>query len=286
MKYIIACDSDVGRKKDINQDAVYSVNIYKGGQEIVFSILCDGMGGFEQGEVASTSVVVAYKRWFKDSFINRLEENLTEEDIFSEWDMLMMKLNKNIHEYGLSNGIKLGTTATIFMIYNGKYYIMNIGDTRAYKMGKEVVRLTKDHSWVQREVEEGRMTLEEARLDKRKNRLLKSIGGASKTSADFYSGVIESDVVYMMCCDGIRNKVNDDELLYFFHPHCMTNVEVMENNMKFIFELNKKREENDNMTVVLIKENENTVSLDEIQEDGEILFEKVIVGSYNFIDIK
>lgn len=282
MGFIVTCDSDVGRVKKVNQDAVTLKHIRLCNNELVFAVLCDGMGGFEQGELASTSVVKAYLDWFDNRFLSRLDQ-MDEGHICGEWDSLMHRMNAVLYEYGLSNGIKLGTTLTVLLLWNSRYYIYNVGDGRVYELATCITQITRDHSWVAREVEEGRMTPEQAKVDKRKNRILRCVGGASKTSGDFYAGLVKPDSLYMLCCDGIRNKVSDEELLYFLHPSCMTEVGAMENNIRYIFELNKMREENDNMSMIMIKENDVTFKLTDPNEKIEILFEKVISGTDKYI---
>lgn len=284
MGYIVTCDSDVGRSKKVNQDAIALKHVKIDNNEIVFAVLCDGMGGFEQGELASTSVVMAYMDWFNQRFLESMEQ-MNEGRICAEWDALMHRMNAVLYEYGLGNSIKLGTTLTTLLLWNNRYYIYNVGDGRVYELASNITQITKDHSWVAREVEEGRMTPEQAKIDKRKNRILRCVGGAPKTSGDFYVGVVPADSLYMLCCDGIRNKVSDEELLYFLHPSCMTEVGAMGNNIKYIFELNKMREENDNMSMIMIKDNDVTVKLTEQSEGTQVLFEKVMVGTNKYIKV-
>lgn len=282
MAYLVTCGSDVGRVKNINQDAIALKQIRVNGNEIIFAILCDGMGGFQQGELASTSVVMAYMDWFNNTFLTHMDE-MNEGRICADWDKLMNKMNVILYEYGLNNAIKLGTTLTTLLIWNDKYYIYNVGDGRVYELTNNIMQITKDHSWVAREVEEGRMTAEQARMDKRKNRILRCVGGAPKTTGDFFVGSIPSGIVYMMCCDGVRNRVSDEELLYFFHPSCMTTQKSIDNNIKYIFELNKMRKESDNMSVIVIRQNDTTVKLSGNIDYIETIYEKMIVGTNKYI---
>ena len=60
MKYTVVCESDIGKTRPMNQDAVAIKHISTNEQEVVFAILCDGMGGFNEGEIASCSVVKAF----------------------------------------------------------------------------------------------------------------------------------------------------------------------------------------------------------------------------------
>jgi len=282
LRYILACDSDVGKVKEENQDSLAVRQALLPEGEAAFAVLCDGMGGFEHGELASSSVVMAYVKWFEDIFIHN-RTDMTEENICIDWEKILINMNKKIFEYGKLNKIKIGTTLTVLLLWNGKYHILNVGDCRAYEFYDKPVQITRDHSFVAREVEEGRMTLEEARVDSRRNQLLQCVGVYPKSSCDFYTGNVNAGSVFMMCCDGVRTKVNDDELFYFFHPMCMTSLNSMENNIKYIFELNKSRNETDNMSVILVKDSMSTMQLPLDDEDIKIQYEKTIISSDKLI---
>lgn len=278
MRYIATGNSDIGISKKVNQDAV-SIKVAKTGcGEVVFAVLCDGMGGFKQGEVASASVVNAYNRWFTEVFLKSVD-TMDKTIIYSEWEQLAKRLNERIYIYGKSHNFRIGTTLTAILMYKEKYFIMNIGDGRAYELYQNIVQLTKDHSWVQREVEEGRMTKEQARCDRRKNRILRCIGATNDVKPDFFCGNVKKDAIYMLCSDGIRNKVEDEELLYLLHPTCLVDEAVMNNNMKYIFELNKLRNETDNMSLILIRAVESTLVIyDSFYQSAPVLEKDIVIA--------
>lgn len=251
-KYKTECDSDVGIRRRVNQDAVYMQHIAMAGEEAVFCILCDGMGGFKDGELASASVVHAYMDWFRKSFIKHSKQP-DEAAVINEWNNIAVKINNSIYKYGIKKGIRIGTTVVAILLWRDRYCILNVGDSRVYELTDNIIQLTKDHTWVQREYEEGRMTKDQARTHKKKNILLRCIGGNPGVAPDFFVGSVQRGAVYMLCSDGIRNKVSDDELYYFFHPTCMDSRGAILNNINYIFELNKLRNETDNMTVAIIK---------------------------------
>lgn len=282
MKYTVICDSDIGQSRSVNQDAVAVKHISTDERELVFAILCDGMGGFSEGELASCSVVKAFEEWFMIEFICNAAQ-YDREKIFDEWNKIIKKINDKLYKYGKLKNTVLGTTVTVMLILNYNYYILNIGDCRIYELSDTIIQLTNDHSVVAREVMEGKITYEEARYDNRRNQLLRSVGVLSEVTPDFFYGKVKSGSVYMMCCDGVRNKVFDDELLYYFHPEIMINEANMKNNMDYIFSLNKLRGENDNMTIVLIKDNERTVTLNDGDEHYKINYENTIMNSNLYI---
>lgn len=284
MRYLTSASSDIGAVKKNNQDAISMKIADTSCGKAVFAILCDGMGGFEQGELASATAVHTFSKWFEGTFLNNLSI-MDDRRIKWEWEMLANKVNIAIYEYGIANNIKIGTTLLVLLIYKDKYYCMNVGDCRLYNLNEEIIQITKDHSWVAEQVELGNMTKEEARFDKRNNRLTQCIGGMRDISPDFYSGKVIENEIFMMCCDGVRNKVYDDELLYFLHPSCMVDENIMKNNMLYIFELNKLRHERDNMSMILVRAEESTLILHD--DDREAIIEKdiTLIESKTFLDV-
>lgn len=285
MKYTVMCDSDIGKSRSMNQDAVGIKHISTTDGEVVFAVLCDGMGGFNEGEIASCSVLKAFLKWFDLKYSKNIAQ-YDDNRIFAEWELVIKAINDKLYRYGKSKKITLGTTVTAMLVKNTDYYILNIGDCRAYELSDTIRQLTNDHSVVAQEVLDGKLTEEEARYDKRRNQLLKSVGVLSEVTPDFFCGKVNRGCVYMMCCDGVRNKVFDDELLYYFHPEIMINKSNMKNNIEYIFSLNKSRGENDNMTVVLIKDNETTVVLNSSEDGLDVNDEKIIINSDSYIEIE
>lgn len=284
MRYTVMCDSDVGRARKNNQDAVVVKHVSASSREVVFAVLCDGMGGLEEGEVASTSVVMTFLKWFDSFYMPKINE-FDEATVFSNWQYIINSINSKLYQYGNRQGIKVGTTVTVLLVCNMEYYILNIGDGRVYELTDHITQLTEDHSVVAREVKQGRLSPQEARYDSRRNQLLRSVGVTKETKADFFKGQVLGGAVYMLCCDGIHNKIYDEEILYYFHPQIMTNKNVMKNNIRFVLELNKYRQENDNMSVILIKDNETTIVLQSAEEEIAVKEEKVIAGTDKRIDI-
>ncbi|MEG2813717.1 MAG: serine/threonine-protein phosphatase, partial [Oscillospiraceae bacterium] len=100
MNYIISASTDVGIKKETNQDSL-TVKILETPQgKMTFAVLCDGMGGLSKGEVASASVIEAFSNWalhclpliFQTSEIN-------EHIIFQQWNQIIQSQNQSIMNY-------------------------------------------------------------------------------------------------------------------------------------------------------------------------------------------
>lgn len=254
MNYIIQACTDIGNTKKTNQDSFTVKVINSPMGKLAFAIMCDGMGGLAKGEVASASVVTAFDKWVKENLPNMTKEQLTEKFIRQEWTDLLVGYNEKIKIYGKKSGVNLGTTATVLLLSEDNYYIANVGDTRAYEMtyeGKCI--LTKDQTVVAREVEQGILTEEQAHTDPRRSVLLQCIGASDKVYPEFFFGQAQKDAVYMLCTDGFRHEITFDEIYEYLCPEQMTEENKMRDNIATLINMDKQRNERDNISVVAVR---------------------------------
>lgn len=220
---------------------------------MVFAILCDGMGGLAKGEVASASVIHAFDNWARNDLPMLCESQIEDSVLRSQWERIITDQNRIIGRYGSSQGIRLGTTAVIMLLTQTRYYIMNIGDSRAYEISDMVKQLTADQTFVAREVALGNMTEEQARVDDRRSVLLQCVGASTDVYPDMFFGDIQNNAVYMLCSDGFRHEITADEIFQKFHPNVLLSDGIMSQNTLDLIELNKQRQERDNISVVLVR---------------------------------
>ena len=253
MNFIVSASTDVGNVKKVNQDCMNVQLLERNGQQLVFAILCDGMGGLQKGELAGASVVHAFRRWKEEKLPLLLMAGFQDNDIRQDWTGIITECNEKIKNYGRMNGFSLGTTATILLLLQGRYYVANVGDSRAYEIQNQVVQITKDQSVVAREIEMGHLSPEQAETDPRRSVLLQCIGASEEVYADFYFGTPREDAVYMLCSDGFRHKLSVGEMQTMLAPGCMNSAEEMQENERAAIQLVKERGERDNITVVTIR---------------------------------
>ena len=141
----------------------------------------------------------------------------------------------------------MGTTLEVCLIYNNRAYISHIGDSRIYRIRKNIIRqLTQDHSYVQTLVKQGTITKEEAKHHPKKNMLTKALGCNAFVEPDVMVRGFQKDDILIMCSDGLTNMIDSAEILNIVQE----NFEIASN------ELIKKANENggmDNTTVIVIK---------------------------------
>lgn len=253
MNYIVAAKTDIGTTKSTNQDSfsVKVINTPRG--KMVFAILCDGMGGLAKGEVASATVVKAFDMWVKEDLPVLCRNAIEDYVIRDQWCSIIEKQNETIKSYGESQGIRLGTTAVIMLLTQDKYYILNVGDSRAYELSSALKQITTDQTFVAREVALGNMTEEQAKFDERRNVLLQCVGASDKVYPEMFFGEVHKDAVYMLCSDGFRHEVTGEEIFENFHPTRLISDTVMNQQAELLININKQRDERDNISVVLIR---------------------------------
>lgn len=253
MNYFIAADTDIGIKKNTNQDGL-SVKLLKTyNANMVFAVLCDGMGGLAKGELASTELIKAFDNWLVNEFSGECN---TQEDfdlVKSQWSRLVDVQNRKIGSYGRQLSINLGTTIVALLLTDNGYLAMNVGDSRAYEIGTDVLQITKDQTVVAQEVEMGKLTKEEALTDSRRNVLLQCVGASETVIPAFYQGTTKLNHVYLLCSDGFVHEISNEEIYALLAPHITVDKNTMINNVRNLINLNKSRLEQDNISVIAVK---------------------------------
>lgn len=220
---------------------------------MVFAVLCDGMGGLEQGEVASASVIHAFRNWATTQLPQLCVRPLQDGDIRRQWEDVILRQNRAIKAYGARQGVRLGTTAVVMLLTQTRYYILNVGDSRAYELTASLKQLTKDQTFVAREIALGHMTEEEAKTDSRRNVLLQCVGASEDIFPDLFFGDVQPNAVYMLCSDGFRHEITGEEIYEKLQPGVLFDEYTMQRHMTSLIDLNKQRQERDNISAVLVR---------------------------------
>lgn len=205
----VLAKSDIGRAREMNQDSFYVSDV---NGQIKLYILADGMGGYKGGEIASSLAVTSAKNYI----VNNIQKIKKEkEEILSlirsaiEYANLVVyeksKEDKELHD--------MGTTLDICLIINNRVFIGHIGDSRVYRVRKNIIRkLTVDHSYVEKLLREGTITKEEAYNHPKKNMLMKALGCNSLVEPDVMCKGFLKDDILLMCSDGLTNMLKDNEI--------------------------------------------------------------------------
>lgn len=253
MNFIVTGNTDIGLTKSTNQDSlsIKVINTKLGRMALV--VLCDGMGGLDKGEVASASVIKAFDSWARNELPQLCETAIDDPTIRSQWESIVNTENEKIKAYGAGLGIRLGTTLTAMLITQNRFYVINVGDSRAYELYNGIRQITNDQTFVAREVALGNMTEEQAKIDSRRSVLLQCIGASDQVYPDMFFGDVHPNTTYMVCCDGFRNEISSDEIYDKFRPEKLFDEATMNTASLELIELDKQRRERDNITVALVR---------------------------------
>ena len=255
MEFIATYNTDIGTRKDTNQDSLALRIVDSPMGQVAFGIVCDGMGGLAKGELASKEVIHAFCKWFDEEFVNTLlEGTFSLADLRNDWYSIIQTQNRRLGKYGAANHIMLGTTVSAILMMQDEFYIVHVGDSRIYEMTKDASRqLTNDQTFVAREVAMGRMTREQAMYDPRRSVVLQCVGASPVVEPDFVKGKLRRGSVFLLCSDGFRHQISDDEMVEKLGPMACISEEDMKYGCVFLTEIVKSRRETDNITVAVIK---------------------------------
>ena len=205
MQLSVAAGTDVGRIRAGNEDSLYA----DANQERGLFIVADGMGGHAAGEVASEMAVQIVARELEPV------HDLAASDSGARMGDALKSANKAIYERTIVEADKqgMGTTASCLIMGGGRWIIGHIGDSRIYLLRDGVLRqVTKDHSYVQEQVDAGFLTAEQARYHPYSNVITRCVGANAVVEADVLDGEMRNGDLFVLASDGLTGMVEDPQL--------------------------------------------------------------------------
>ena len=203
MHFSCAARTDVGVVRSGNED-----NYLMLAERGVF-IVADGMGGHAAGEVASEMAVRITAGGIGSV------RGLDDEQVSDRVRTAIRAANDAIFDRTLSEHDKrgMGTTATVLVLLPGRYLIDQVGDSRAYLLRQSTFQqLTKDHSYVQEQVDAGLLTPEQARVHPYSNVITRCVGASIDVVPDIYFGTLEEGDIILLASDGLTGMLEDEQL--------------------------------------------------------------------------
>lgn len=253
MKFIYSCQTDVGTVRENNQDSLIVKSLNIKNRTMLLAAVCDGVGGLSQGERCSRRAAELLSAWFDYELPQIMEQPQAEEVLRYRFRQVIVDINKEIYFQNCRNGVSGGTTLTALLLWDYRYMIAHVGDSRVYAIGSQAVCLTKDHSWVAQEIAMGRLTPEEAAVHPKLNVILRCIGADSDVEVDMVNGVIQEPTVFVLCTDGFWHYVGVNEWLAYFSPYVIHQDNVLADRLYYMANQVKQRGESDNITSIAIK---------------------------------
>lgn len=197
--------TDIGRKRKVNQDFVYSSDRPVGNLPNLF-LVADGMGGHNAGDYASRVTVETIVKSCTNS-AETAPVRILEEAIRTANALVWEKAGQAPDLQGM------GTTAVAAVLSGRDLCVANVGDSRLYVVNsREIRQITRDHSWVEEMVRRGGMGKEEARNHPDKNIITRAVGAEETVKTDFFQVRLEKNDTVLMCSDGLTNMLEDEEI--------------------------------------------------------------------------
>jgi protein phosphatase len=201
----VGAGTDVGIVRSGNED-----NFFAEADEVrgVF-VVADGMGGHAAGEVASEMAVQIVARQLLP--LKDVKDPASQETVAQS----LRDANRAIYERMLAEVDKqgMGTTASVMVLTDKGYLIGQIGDSRIYLLRDgALTQITKDHSYVQEQVDAGLLTPEQARYHPYSNVITRCVGASEEVEADIYTGEAKPGDVFLLASDGLTGMVDDRRL--------------------------------------------------------------------------
>ncbi len=206
--------TDPGRQRPNNEDSTALT------RALGLAVVADGMGGYRAGEVASavavTTVVKEVEREMgalvgggrRDAQSGLTHESLMLRDAVVTANTLIYEASRNVKD---QEG--MGTTCVAALFHNDTVSVAHAGDARAYGLrGDRLERLTKDHSMLQRLVDEGPYTAAEAEASVGRNLVTRALGLGARVDVEVHEFAVEVGDLYLLCSDGLTSMVDDREI--------------------------------------------------------------------------
>ena len=218
--------TDVGQTREHNEDTFLVADLsaknaslqaevrdHEIGAKGTLLVVADGMGGAAAGEVASEMAADTIYEHLVGSWSNDTEN--TPQQFAYRLKEAVEEANSRIHAYAKEHPENrgMGTTVTAVGVLDNHVYLTQVGDSRAYLIRRgKAVQLTKDQSLMQRLVDAGELTEEEAQRSERKNIILQALGPEGRVRVDLtYQRISRGDAI-LLCSDGLSGPVSNEEL--------------------------------------------------------------------------
>ena len=235
--------TDPGVVRQQNQDNCLALSP---SEDCCFVIVCDGMGGAKSGNIASTLAVDVFVEEVRRNWKPSIAQHTLKQILRSAVKLANFTVYDQAQQFEEFDG--MGTTLVAALIQGRRVTVVNVGDSRAYKVDSDGIRqITRDHSLVQMMVDRGELSPEVARTYPGKNFITRAIGTETMVECDLYYLDVKKGDCLLLCSDGLSNMMDEQEILFEIahgvkKQHCCQR----------LLNIAKNRGAPDNVTSVLI----------------------------------
>ena len=232
--------SDTGIKREVNQDKFFFKTVETDTSVAGIFSVADGVGGLNEGDVASSFVISNFSKWWEEEFKNHFGDK---EYIAASLIKCVMQTNSQLVLRNSEDTKRRATTLSALLIYEHEYFIVHTGDSRIYEANRKIVQLTKDHSAIVEQNVGQRLA--------KKSVLTQCIGAKNNITPFYASGQIRKNSVFIICSDGIYKKISDCEIL----KTVRANKDNVQQTCQSLVDIAKGRGETDDITIIAVNLN-------------------------------
>ena len=202
--------TDRGCVRSQNQDTYKTAQLDK---NTLLCVVCDGMGGAKSGNVASQMTAEVFVEEIQRSWMSGMSKERTSQIMQIAARLANTTVYEQSRQFEEFEG--MGTTLVAALVQGRMATVVNVGDSRAYKVDRSGIRqITKDHSMAQLMVDRGELTPEMAKTYPGKNLITRAVGTESTVVTDVFQLELEKDDCLLLCSDGLSNMMDDQEILF------------------------------------------------------------------------
>jgi len=235
-KLLSDCISDQGNFRKKNQDRAVCLVRKKKKDIFALACVCDGIGSFEQSEIASELVIDGIKNWFTD-MENRCD-SISKEEILDDLECTIYELNEIVCEYQDKSSIAIGCTMSMMFFRNREYFIFHVGDSRIYSVKASMYQLTTDE--VVQKNKEGRL----------KAYLANYIGKSRELWLNKGKGMVQAGDLFVLGTDGLFKTLRFEDI-YKKQFRLRSDKDIAAISKKMIKTV-RERGEQDNVSCILV----------------------------------
>ncbi len=231
--------TDRGLRRSLNEDACLADTSAR-----CFTV-ADGVGGAAAGEVASGLFISTV------SDTVQFADNRSEEDAVRIIEKTFLKANGAIFTYAAKHPECSGMacTAELLLLHDWGFVLGHVGDSRTYRFrSNRLERLTRDHSFVQQQLDSGKISADEAKNHRYRNVILRAVGADESIDVDIVRGAVQPGDLFLSCTDGLTNMVGESDI-----SDCLRRGEQLAETAKKLVETANENGGRDNITLILVR---------------------------------
>lgn len=240
--------SDVGRVRPLNEDYHRVWQFPVNSRYLTLLAVADGMGGAAAGEVASKLAMHVLDESFS-RYVDAMNLGQPVVGIDKLADKAIKLANRRVYAAAVQQEGRrgMGTTLTLVAVYDATAFLGHVGDSRAYLVrGDKIYQLTKDHSWVEEQLEKGLLTEEEARVHEWRNLITRALGTRPNVAPDIVEIGVQKGDVFIISTDGLHGLVEPEEIL-----EEIKRTSNHQSSVEYLIALANERGGPDNITLVI-----------------------------------